>query len=251
MDNNRSTRSVIEQYRKRRQRTQAAIVWVGAGLFILIGVILIVIWLNGPSKPLNTLFATDTPTPSLTFTPAPTLPPSNTPTITPTQTQTPTATQSAPYLYIVQEGESLAAIVEQESLGDDGITLILLLNPFDEESGAGINPGTQIVFPGQEILLPFPGMDLPTATPVPADLARGTKLTYTIQPGDTLAGIASFFNSTVEDIIEENELTDPNAIFVGQQLIIPANLITPTATFPPTSTPLTPVVETPTANSTP
>ncbi|MDK1028695.1 MAG: LysM peptidoglycan-binding domain-containing protein [Anaerolineae bacterium] len=251
MDNNRSTRSVIEQYRKRRQRTQAAIVWVGAGLFILIGVILIVIWLNGPSKPLNTLFATDTPTPSLTFTPAPTLPPSNTPTITPTQTQTPTATQSAPYLYIVQEGESLAAIVEQESLGDDGITLILLLNPFDEESGAGINPGTQIVFPGQEILLPFPGMELPTATPVPADLARGTKLTYTIQPGDTLAGIASFFNSTVEDIIEENELTDPNAIFVGQQLIIPANLITPTATFPPTSTPLTPVVETPTANSTP
>ena len=251
MDNNRSTRSVIEQYRKKRQRNQSAIVWVGAGLLILIGIILLVIWLNGPSKPFNTLFATDTPTPTLTFTPAPTLPPSNTPTITPTQTQTPTATQSAPYLYIVQEGESLAAIVEQESLGDDGITLILLLNPFDEESGAGINPGTQIVFPGQEILLPFPGMELPTATPVPADLARGTKLTYTIQPGDTLAGIASFFNSTVEDIIEENELTDPNAIFVGQQLIIPANLITPTATFPPTSTPLTPVVETPTANSTP
>jgi LysM repeat protein len=55
----------------------------------------------------------------------------------------------------------------------------------------------------------------------------------------------------VDDIIEENELEDPNAIFVGQQLEIPVNLITATATFPPTSTPLTPAASTSVPTSTP
>jgi LysM repeat protein len=136
----------------------------------------------------------------------------------------------------VQEGDFLATIVENQNLGQDGVALILLLNPYNEESGTGIDPTTQIIYPGQEILLPYPGMPLPTATPIPADLQRGTKLTYTVQAGDTLAGIAGLFNSTVDDIIAENDLEDPNAIFVGQQLIIPTNLVTATATFPPTST---------------
>lgn len=251
MNNGRSTRSVIDNYRKRRQKNQAFLVWGGAALLILIGVILLVIWVTGPSKPLNTLFATETPTPTLTFTPTITALPTETPTITPTFTETPTVTQSAPYTYVVQEGEYLATIVEQENLGEHGIALILLLNPFDEDTFAGIDPATQIVYPGQEILLPYPGMELPTATPIPSDLSRGTEVEYTVQPGDTLAGIASLFNSTVEEIIDENNLEDPNAIFVGQLLIIPVNLVIPTATFPPTSTPLTPVGETPSATSVP
>jgi LysM repeat protein len=94
-------------------------------------------------------------------------------------------------------------------------------------------------------------MPLPTATPIPADLASGTELIYTIQAGDTLAGIAATFNSTVDEIIEANDLEDPNAIFVGQQLNIPTNVVTPTATFPPTSTPLTPLAGTPSATATP
>jgi len=152
----------------------------------------------------------------------------------------------------VQEGEFLATIAEKENLGEDGIALILLLNPYNPDDGKGIDPATQIVYPGQEILLPYPGMPLPTATPIPDNLARGTKLSYTVQTGDTLAGIAALFNSTVDDIIKANEnLEDPNAIQVGQLLIIPANLVTPTATFPPTSTPLTPVVETPTETQAP
>jgi LysM repeat protein len=240
MNNGKSTRSVIENYRKRRQKNQAFIVWGGAVLLILIGVILLVVWITGPSKPLNTYFATETPTPTLTFTPTSTPVPTETPTVTSTFTETPTPTKSAPYTYVVQEGDFLATIVEQENLGDNGIALILLLNPYDENELTGIDPTTQIVYPGQEILLPYPGMPLPTATPIPIDLGSGTIITYTVQAGDTLAGIASIFNSTVDDIIEENELEDPNAIFVGQQLDIPVNLVTATATFPPTSTPITP-----------
>ena len=249
MNDGKSTRSVIESYRKRRQQNQAFIVWGGAVLLVLIGIILLVVWLTGPSKPLNTLFATETPTPTLTFTPTATSIPTETPTITATFTETPTATRSAPYTYTVQEGDFLATIAEKENLGPDGVALILLLNPYDETNFTGIDPTTQIVYPGQEILLPFPGMPLPTSTPIPVDLARGTRITYTVQAGDTLAGIASLFNSTMDDIIAANEtLEDPNAIYVGQQLIIPANLVTPTATFPPTSTA---AAGTPSATATP
>jgi LysM repeat protein len=248
MDNKQSTRSVIDKYRKRRQQNQVFIVWGGAVLLILIGIILLVVWLTGPSKPLATLFATETPTPTLTYTPTVTFTPTETPTITATFTETPTPTRNAPYTYTVQEGDFLATIVENQNLGDDGVALILLLNPYNEETGSGIDPTTQIIYPGQEILLPYPGMPLPTATPIPADLQRGTKLTYTVQAGDTLAGIAALFNSTVDDIITENDLDDPNAIFVGQQLTIPTNLVTATATFPPTSTA---AAETPAATATP
>jgi LysM repeat protein len=252
MDNKKSTRSVIDNYRKRRQQNQVFIVWGGAALLILIGIILLVIWLTGPSKPLSALFATETPTPTLTFTPTLTSTPTETLTVTATYTETLTPTQSAPYSYVVQEGDYLATIAEKENLGPDGVALILLLNNYTEEgANFSIDPTTQIVYPGQEILLPNPGMQLPTSTPIPADLQRGTKLTYFVQAGDTLAGIASLFNTTMDDIIKENNLTDPNAIFVGQQLTIPANLVTATATFPPTSTPLTPLAGTPSATATP
>jgi LysM repeat protein len=252
MDNKKSTRSVIENYRKRRQQNQVFIVWGGAGLLILVGIILLVIWLTGPSKPLSGLFATETPTPTLTFTPTLTSTPTETPTVTPTSTETLTPTQSAPYSYIVQEGDFLATIAESQNLGVDAVALILLLNTYtDDGANFSIDPATQIVYPGQEILLPYPGMPLPTATPIPADIARGTELIYSVQAGDTVAGIASLFNSTVDEIITLNELDDPNAIFVGQQLTIPTNLVTATATFPPTSTPLTPLAGTPPATAAP
>jgi LysM repeat protein len=252
MNDGKSTRSVIESYRKRRQQNQVFIIWGGAALLILIGIILLVIWLLGPSHPLSAMFATETPTPTLTFTPTLTTTPTETPTVTMTFTETPTPTQSAPYSYIVQEGDYLATIAEKQNLGIDGVALILLLNNYtDEGANFSINPTTQIVYPGQEILLPNPGMELPTATAIPSDLPRGTVLTYNIQAGDTLAGIADLFNSTVDEIIKRNQLDDPNAIFVGQQLEIPVNLVTATATFPPTSTPLTPLASTSVPTATP
>ena len=65
-------------------------------------------------------------------------------------------------------------------------------------------------------------------------------VSYVVQTGDTLSGIASKFNSTTDDIMKTNNLADANAIQVGQTLKIPVNLVTPTATCPPTSTPRTP-----------
>ncbi len=242
MDNNKSTGSVISSYRKRRQQSNIIFVYGVAGLLVLAGIIMLVIWLTGPSKPLNAIFATDTPTPTLTFTPTITPSPTATFTDTPTPTETATFTPSAPFKYTVKEGDSLAKIADTFNLGDKGILLLLQLNPT-------IDPLTQLIKVGQEIDIPNPGMELFTSTPVPSNLPRGTKVNYIVQAGDSLAKIAGLFNSTQDDIVKENKLADPNAIQVGQVLVIPVNMVTPTATRPPTSTPRTPT--TPLASVTP
>jgi LysM repeat protein len=241
MDNKGSMGSVISSYRKKRQQSTILFVYGAAGLLILTGVALLVIWLTGPSKPLSSVFATATPTPTLTFTPTNTAIPSNTPTITPTATQTVTATFSAPWLYTVQQGDNLQSICDKNKLGQDCIELIVsYLNKYDPATGNGIDPISQTIYPGEQIFLPYPGMPAPTSTPIPPNLPRGTKVNYTVKAGDSLAVIASLYDSTVDDIVTLNKLTDANSIFVGQVLQIPVHLVTATATRPPTSTPRTP-----------
>lgn len=59
--------------------------------------------------------------------------------------------------------------------------------------------------------------------PPPAEPSRkGTK--YTVQAGDTLGKIATRFDVSVEELIQANELSDPNRLDVGQTLIIPGSL---------------------------
>ena len=85
---------------------------------------------------------------------------------------------------------------------------------------------------GDEILVPPPGTELPTATPLPEGLPPGTRIEYTIHPGDALDTIAQRFNSTVEDIIKHNEDIEDatSVIYVGQVLTIRVNLVTPVPT---------------------
>ena len=45
---------------------------------------------------------------------------------------------------------------------------------------------------------------------------------YTVRPGNTLFGIAQFFQTTVNDILKYNNIQTPDAIFVGQVLTVPA-----------------------------
>ncbi len=71
---------------------------------------------------------------------------------------------------------------------------------------------------------------IPTATP-PAELPDPlivaqsevpiSGATYTVQAGDTLSGIADQFGTTVDAIVEANDLTDATSIDVGQIIIIP------------------------------
>lgn len=45
---------------------------------------------------------------------------------------------------------------------------------------------------------------------------------YTVRSGNTLFGIAQFFQTTVDDILKYNNIANPSQIFVGQTLQIPA-----------------------------
>lgn len=56
----------------------------------------------------------------------------------------------------------------------------------------------------------------PTATQAP------TATTHVVVEGDTLSAIADQYGTTLEAIMEANDITDASLIFVGQELTIPA-----------------------------
>jgi uncharacterized protein YkwD len=234
--NKPNTSDVIKSYRKRRMQRGPFLVY-GAIALVVIGVIVIIISFmgNGNTPAFGGLFASDTPTATLTSTGTITSTPTITATITETPTITFTPTPSEDYPYTLIEGDTLQGVAEKFNLGDDGVLLLLEKNPTIVE-----NDG--LYFVGQTIIIPKPGTILSTTTPIPVDLPRGTRIDYSVLPGDTLAGIAAKFNSLEEDIIAANDIEDANALFVGQALQIPVNLVTPTATLPATSTPVTPTI---------
>ena len=226
---------LINNYRKKKLQRGPLLVY-GSVALVILGVILLLMWLASPGKPLGAMFATDTPTVTLTFTPTNTSTPSLTPTITNTPTVTITFTPSGPQDYVIQEGDTLESIAQKYNLGNEGTLLLYYENQAAMEANNGV------IFVGQTIKVPPAGSILPTSTSIPADLRSGTLIEYLVLPGDTLAGIAAKFNSITDNIIEENNLENANALSVNQVLQIPVNLVTPTATLPPSSTPVTPTV---------
>lgn len=109
-------------------------------------------------------------------------------------------------------------------------------------------PSAQPTLPAILEITPAPTLDIDaTATafavverpsPTPAAL-------YTVQAGDNLSTIAERFNTSVDELIAINGLTDPDALQPGQTLLIPSLLRTPQVGTPlPDITP-TPTVSTP------
>jgi len=229
-----NTSNTINSFRKKRQ-LKGQLLMYGAIALVVLGLILLIYWLTRPDQPLGQYFATDTPTATVTSTATNTSTPTLTATITETATITVTATPSEPFPYVVQEGDSLDALAQRFNLGPDGAQLIYFQNLALMEANGFIRAGDTIE-------IPLPGTILPTSTPIPSNLRPGTLIDHRVLPGETLAGIAFRFNSLADNIMEENGITDANALQAGQILKIPVNLVTPTPTLPATSTPVTPTV---------
>lgn len=221
-------KKLISSY-KRKQQMLPFVIWGLALLLVVVGIVILIIWLVKPGESGFSLFATDTPTSTATFTPTE-VPPTTTFTITATVTETPTVTitptRSGPIEYTVEEEDNCWTIAEAFEVD---IMVLLAINNFD--------PGTCPIQPSDKIIIPAPNQELPTATPWPTNLPRGSRLTYVVQFGDTLDSIAEKFFSTVEDIMEINELENSNQIFAGQILEVRVNLVTPLPTLPATVTP--------------
>lgn len=242
-----SPQNVIKKFEK-RQKMMPYFLGGLAGVLVILGIFIIVTVVSGDKKPFAGLFSTKTPTATLTSTPTATQP-SPTPSMTPTETLTPTpeasATPSAPYQYIVKFGDDCWTIAYTHNAD---LLYLQQINLFTDPEN------TCPITEGDAIWIPAPGQKMPTPTRVPSDVARATKYTYIIQSGDTLASIASYFNSTVEDILNYNPtIEDENSINVGETIIVRANLVTPTATVRATSTLAnqTPGLPTPSVTATP
>ncbi|HTX92598.1 MAG TPA: LysM peptidoglycan-binding domain-containing protein [Anaerolineales bacterium] len=237
-------KDTIETYRKRRNQMMPIVIGGVAILVIVVAIILIVVSMSGGG--LSALFATKTPTPTITPTPTETFTPTDTPTITPTPTETATATPSSAHPYVVQEGDTLTKIVKDNNLGDNGLLLIYMLNPT-------IDPATGLIQVGDTIILPPPNYPIPTPTEIPTGLAPGAHIIYRVMPGDGLGAIAAKFNTTIAAILLANKTALPNGqtslIYPGQLLVIPINLATAVPTKSPTRGP-TPTL-TPTLTATP
>ncbi|MBA3073723.1 MAG: LysM peptidoglycan-binding domain-containing protein [Anaerolineae bacterium] len=225
-----SPQNVIKKFQN-RQKMMPYVLGGLAGALVIGGIFIIITVLGGNNKPFSGLFSTKTPTVTVTATPTATQP-SPTPSMTPTETLTPTPeaspTPDKPFQYVVKE--------------DDNCWLIAFNNNADllylQQINLFTDPlNTCPISPGDTIWVPAPGQKIPTPTRVPDDVARGTRYDYIIQSGDTLASIASYFNSTVEDILNYNRnIADENSIDVGDRIVVRANLITPTPTLRATST---------------
>ncbi len=141
-------------------------------------------------------------------------------------------------IYVVESGDTVYSIA---LANDTTVDAIREVNPELE----GENP---IIQPGQELILPdCDGTstddeeatvevedeleDEPTSTSVPPVVAPSGSLTitatpgsterYIVQRGDTLFIIAQRYGTTVAALVQANNLSNPDRLSIGQELIIP------------------------------
>lgn len=119
------------------------------------------------------------------------------------------------------------------------ITITAVLMIWDWRNPPPQAPSTPTIDIAARVASAVPS-ETPTIPPTP------TPVTYTVGPGDTLGAIAVELDISMEALMAANGIRDPNALSVGQVLIVPsveesaaleATGLPPTATVGPTQTP--------------
>ena len=113
-------------------------------------------------------------------------------------------------VYVVKRGDTLSEIAREHEirLGD-----LLAANDFDRNT---------VIYPEQEVLVPAPAVPLIVVPEIARESAPEADLSYTVQAGDTLSGIAQRFGTTVNWLKRVNGLTK-DLIRAGETLIVPAD----------------------------
>ena len=111
--------------------------------------------------------------------------------------------------YIVMRGDTLKALANRF-----GTSMEVLISLNADITNANV------IYEGQRMVVPS-GSGVPS-TPPPA-----SGQVYTVQRGDTLRKIADRLNTTVDAILKVNpQIYNPNLIYVGQVINLPAGLST-------------------------
>lgn len=129
-------------------------------------------------------------------------------------------TNTAAVYHTVQAGETLASIGRIYGLG------------WPDIANANGLSSPNIIYSGQQLLIPgttspataavAPPVDAAPAAPPVTAPAAATGGTHTVQAGEHLAAIARLYGLTWPTLARANNITDPNTIFAGQVLTIPA-----------------------------
>ena len=114
---------------------------------------------------------------------------------TPSQPATP-APQPSTVTYTVQPGDTLSGIAAAYNTTYQHLADINgIANP-------------NLIYPGQVLTISGGGTSAPQQT------------VYTVQPGDTLSGIAAAYGTTYQRLAAVNGISNPNLIYPGQQIVI-------------------------------
>ena len=115
--------------------------------------------------------------------------------------------------YLVARGDTLKSLANRFGTSVD---TLLSLN----RSISNVN----LIYEGQRLVVPS-GRGVPVPPPTTPPPSNGQL--YYAQSGDTLRKIAAKFNTSVEAILKVNpQITNPNLIYVGQSIAIPAGVST-------------------------
>lgn len=115
--------------------------------------------------------------------------------VTPSQPATP-APQPSTVTYTVQPGDTLSGIAAAYNTTYQHLAAINgIANP-------------NLIYPGQVLTISGGGASAPQQT------------VYTVQPGDTLSGIAAAYDTTYQRLAAVNGISNPNLIYPGQQIVI-------------------------------
>ncbi len=108
--------------------------------------------------------------------------------------------EGKPYIHVVQPGESLSEIALRYDV--DPADIIAANNIPDPDH---LVAGQELVIPGYQ----------------PPESQESGPVTHVVQPGETLSQIAQRYGVAMSEIMAANNITNPNLIKPGQELVIP------------------------------
>ncbi len=117
----------------------------------------------------------------------------------------PTVAQDTQTTHVVQRGENLYRIALHYGISVDTL------------AKANSITNTSVIFAGQTLVIPDYN---PAPDTVENPTVAGTPTKYTVTYGDTLASIATKYGMTVDQLMQINNISNPNRILRGQELMV-------------------------------